>query len=132
MDLSSGDGSETLHGVEGKLHAHTGDGHIEADGRFDVLDLKTGDGHLSVRATQGSTVADDWTLQTGDGSVEVEVPENFAADLYLRTGDGHIDVNAPMTTVGRIKENDVHGKLNGGGKSITVHTGDGSISIRKA
>lgn len=131
MDLSSGDGSENLHSVEGKLRAHTGDGHITADGRFDVLDLKTGDGHLDVRAGQGSTLADEWTLQTGDGSVSLEVPENLAADLYLHTGDGHIDVNVPMMTVGRIKENDVHGKINGGGKSIAVHTGDGSISIKK-
>lgn len=131
MDLSSGDGSEILHNVDGKLQARTGDGHIEADGRFDMLDLKTGDGHLNVRAAQGSTLADQWTMQTGDGSVEVELPENFAADLYLHTGDGHIDVNVPMMTVGRIKENDVRGKMNGGGKLITVHTGDGSILLRK-
>jgi hypothetical protein len=36
-----------------------------------------------------------------------------------------------MTTVGRIKGNEVHGKMNGGGKLVTVHTGDGSISIGK-
>jgi hypothetical protein len=51
--------------------------------------------------------------------------------LYLHTGDGHIDVNLPLTTEGRIKPNDVHGKMNGGGKLMTIHTGDGSISIRK-
>ena len=36
-----------------------------------------------------------------------------------------------MTTEGRIKQNDVHGKLNGGGKVISVQTGDGSINLRK-
>lgn len=131
MDLSSGDGSETLQGVDGKLHASTGDGHITADGRFDVLDLKSGDGHLDIKANSGSTIADEWSLRTGDGSVNLQVPENLAADLYLHTGDGHIDVNVPMTTEGRIKENDVHGKMNGGGKLMTIHTGDGSISIHK-
>jgi DUF4097 and DUF4098 domain-containing protein YvlB len=131
MELSSGDGSETLHGVDGKLRASTGDGHITADGRFDVLDLKTGDGRLDIRAAAGSTIADDWTMRTGDGNVELELPGDLAADLYLHTGDGHIDVNLPMTTEGRIKQNDVHGKMNGGGKLMTIHTGDGSISIRK-
>lgn len=131
MDLSSGDGSQEIHRVVGSLHANTGDGHIEADGRFDLLDLKTGDGHLDVRAGAGSKVTEEWMLHTGDGSVSLEIPENLAADLYLHTGDGHIEVNAPMMTVGRIKENDVHGKINGGGNSITVHTGDGSISINK-
>jgi hypothetical protein len=36
-----------------------------------------------------------------------------------------------MTTEGRIKGSEVRGKLNGGGKLITVHTGDGSINVRK-
>jgi DUF4097 and DUF4098 domain-containing protein YvlB len=131
MELNSGDGSEEIHHVEGSLRAGTGDGHINADGRFDALHLKTGDGRLDVRATAGSKVTDEWMLHTGDGSVSLELPENFAADLYLHTGDGHIDVNLPMTTEGRIKPNDVHGKLNGGGKMISVQTGDGSINLRK-
>jgi DUF4097 and DUF4098 domain-containing protein YvlB len=131
MDLSSGDGSETIHGVEGSLHAKTGDGRINAEGRFDALYLRTGDGRIEVRASPGSTLAEEWMLHTGDGSVNLAVPENLAADLYLHTGDGHIAVGVPMTTEGRIKENEVHGKLNGGGKLITVHTGDGSISLNK-
>lgn len=131
MELSTGDGHETLHGVDGKLRASTGDGHISADGRFDSLNVKTGDGHVDVRAASGSTIADEWMLHTGDGSVTLEVPANLAADLYLHTGDGHIDLNLPMTTEGRIRPNDIHGKLNGGGKTITVQTGDGSIELRK-
>ena len=132
MEMSSGDGHETLHAVDGKLSASTGDGHITADGRFDVLNLKTGDGHLNVRAAAGSALADEWSLKTGDGNVALEVPESLAADLYLHTGDGHIEVNVPITTEGKIKGNDVHGKMNGGGKLVTIHTGDGSISVGKA
>ena len=37
MDLSSGDGSQNLDSVDGKLHANTGDAHIQANGRFDSL-----------------------------------------------------------------------------------------------
>jgi DUF4097 and DUF4098 domain-containing protein YvlB len=131
MELRSGDGSQTVHGVEGRLRAMTGDGHIDADGRFDALELKTGDGRVNLRAASGSTLGEEWEVRTGDGSVSVEVPEDLAADLHLHTGDGHIDVNVPMTTEGRIKGNDVWGKLNGGGKLISIETGDGSISLRK-
>lgn len=131
MDLSSGDGSEEIHNVEGSLHAHTGDGHINADGKFDALDLKTGDGRLAVRATAGSKVAEAWTLHTGDGSVSLELPQDLAADLHLHTGDGHIDVELPIATEGRIKGNDIHGKLNGGGNLISIQTGDGSINLHK-
>ena len=131
MDLRSGDGSETLEGVEGKLRATTGDGHITARGRFDELELKTGDGRVDVRAAAGSSLASGWRLETGDGSVTLEVPGNLAADVDLHTSDGHIDLDMPIMTEGKIRENEVHGKLNGGGSSLIIRTGDGSIHLRK-
>lgn len=132
MDLHSGDGSETLDGVEGKLRASTGDGHIRASGRFDVLDLKTGDGHLEVSARSGSSLASDWRLETGDGNVTLEVPSELSADVDLHTSDGHIDLDMPVTTTGKLRENEVHGKLNSGGSLLTIRTGDGSIHLRKS
>jgi hypothetical protein len=131
MDLHSGDGSENLDNVDGKLHATTGDGHIEANGRFDELELKSGDGHVDVRAGTGSSLASNWRLETGDGSVSLAVPSNFAADVDLHTSDGHIDLDMPVSTEGKIRENDIHGKINGGGSLLTIHTGDGSIHLRK-
>jgi hypothetical protein len=131
MDLHSGDGSEKLDGVDGKLHASTGDGHIRADGRFDELELKTGDGHVDVRALAGSSLAAGWRLETGDGNVTLEIPAETAADVDLHTSDGHIDLDMPVTTEGKLRENEVRGKLNGGGSLLTIRTGDGSIHLRK-
>jgi DUF4097 and DUF4098 domain-containing protein YvlB len=131
MSLRSGDGSQTIRTVDGKLRASTGDGHITADGRFDELDLKTGDGHVDVRAGAGSTLAAEWRLETGDGNVTLEIPGDLAADVSLHTGDGHIDLDLPVMTEGKLKQNEIHGKLNGGGKLMMIHTGDGSIRLRK-
>jgi DUF4097 and DUF4098 domain-containing protein YvlB len=131
MDLHSGDGAETLEGVDGKLRASTGDGHIRANGRFDELDLKTGDGHVEVRAASGSSLASGWRLETGDGNVTLEVPGDLAADVDLHTSDGHIDLDFPVTTEGKLRENEVRGKINGGGNLVTIRTGDGSIHLRK-
>ena len=131
MDLHTGDGSINLDGVDGKLHATTGDGHIQASGRFDELGLKTGDGHVDVRAANGSSLAAGWRLETGDGSVSLEVPGDLSADVDLHTSDGHIDLDMPVTTEGKIRQNEIHGKLNGGGSPLTIRTGDGSIHLRK-
>lgn len=131
MDLRSGDGSQELNSVDGKLHATTGDGHIRANGRFDELELKTGDGRVEARASAGSALSTGWRLETGDGSVTLEVPENLAADVDLHTGDGHIDLEIPVTAQGKIRENEVRGKLNGGGNLLLIHTGDGSIRLGK-
>jgi DUF4097 and DUF4098 domain-containing protein YvlB len=132
MDLHSGDGSETLDGVDGRLRAATGDGHIRASGRFDELDLKTGDGHLDVRAATGSSLALGWRLETGDGNVSLELPGDMAANVDLHTSDGHIDLDMPVTTEGKMREGEVRGKLNGGGSSLTIRTGDGSIHLGKS
>ena len=131
MQLRSGDGSQEVDSVDGKLRATAGDGHIRAHGRFDELDLKTGDGHVDAQAMAGSALAASWRLETGDGNVTLEIPETMAADVDLHTGDGHIDLEMPITTQGKIRENEVRGKLNGGGNLMTIHTGDGSIHLRK-
>jgi DUF4097 and DUF4098 domain-containing protein YvlB len=132
MELESGDGHEEIESVDGSLHARTSDGHISAAGRFDALDLHTGDGRIEARVLPGSVVASDWSIRTGDGSVTLQLPDNFAADVDLRTGDGHINVSFPVTVQGNLGDKNIHGKLNGGGNLVTVHTGDGSIRIDKS
>ena len=132
MDLHTGDGSENLDNVDGNLHASTGDGHINASGSFDELELKTGDGSVEVRALAGSLLNTGWHLETGDGSVSLEVPADFAADVDLHTSDGHIDLDMPVTTSGKIRQNEIQGKLNGGGNLLMIRTGDGSIHLRRA
>jgi hypothetical protein len=37
----------------------------------------------------------------------------------------------PVTTSGKIRQNEVRGKMNGGGNLLVIHTGDGSIHLRK-
>ena len=73
-----------------------------------------------------------WTLRTGDGSVTLELPANFAADLDMHTSDGHITADIPLSVDGRLSEKNIHGKINGGGNLITIHTGDGSIRLQKS
>jgi hypothetical protein len=132
MEVSTGDGHQEIQSVEGTLRAHAGDGHIMAVGRFDGLDISTGDGRVEATALPGSMVSQSWTLHTGDGGVTLHLPKTLAADVELHTGDGHIMVDMPLTVSGRLGSKNVHGKLNGGGKLVTVHTGDGSIHLERS
>jgi DUF4097 and DUF4098 domain-containing protein YvlB len=132
MEVQSGDGSQDINGVDGVLHSGAGDGHIRVAGRFDGLTIGTGDGRIEARALPGSTAASSWDLHAGDGSIALQLPENFAADLDLHTSDGHITLDMPITVEGRLDKKDIHGKLNGGGSLLTIHTGDGSIRLEKS
>jgi hypothetical protein len=104
------------------------DGSIDARGRFDRLHLTTDDGQIEVEALAGSRMASRWELHTGDGSITIRLPRDFAADLDAATGDGHIRIDLPFTSA-KFDEACVRGKLNGGGPLLTLHTDDGSIEI---
>lgn len=132
VDTWSGDGSQEINAVDGILRAHTGDGHITASGRFDGLELNTGDGPIETTAIAGSKVAQDWLLRTGDGSITLRVPEKLAADVDLHTNDGHINLDLPVEVSGRMGSNNIRGRLNGGGRLLSIRTGDGSITLERS
>jgi DUF4097 and DUF4098 domain-containing protein YvlB len=132
IDSWSGDGAQEIDGVDGTLRAHTGDGHITVSGRFDGLELNTGDGRIEATALANSSVTKEWTLHTGDGSVTLRIPQTLAADVELHTSDGHINLDMPIAVNGKLDTNSIRGKMNGGGRLLSVHTGDGSISIERS
>jgi DUF4097 and DUF4098 domain-containing protein YvlB len=132
MNLQSSDGSQEIDSVDGSLQAHASDGRIRASGRFDSLRLSTSDGRIDAQAQTGSTITSGWDLHAGDGSVTLQLPPTFAADVDLHTGDGHITLDMPVSVDGQLGNNNIHGKLNGGGNLLTIHTGDGSIHLEKS
>lgn len=133
MSVTSGDGGQEIQDVDGILRARAGDGHIRVAGRFDQLSLHTGDGRIDATARQDSVMKSDWDLHAGDGSVTLRLPDKFAANVDFLTHDGHLDVDMPITVDGgRLKENAIHGTINGGGRLLTIHTGDGSIHVERS
>jgi hypothetical protein len=133
--LRTGDGSIEARDLDGKCDADSGDGHIRLAGRFDSLNIKTGDGSVDTRVLPGSKMASGWNIRTGDGSVDLVLPSDFQANLDASTGDGHISVGMSVMvegTMGNSSNSQIHGKLNGGGQPLFIHTGDGSIRLSKS
>lgn len=128
----TGDGAIEAESLDGTLSARSGDGSVKVRGRFDQVDLHTGDGSIEAAFDRGSKMAGLWRVETGDGSVTLRLPEGFAADLDAHTGDGNISVSLPVTTAGLHNgEHNFRGKLNGGGLSLRIRTGDGSIRLER-
>ena len=130
ITLHTGDGRVEVEGVDGKLSVETGDGRVRVSGRFDVLDVKTGDGGVEAIALGGSKMLADWSLRTGDGRLSMRVPADLAADVDLHTNDGEIDLaGLPVAISGRTAKNEIRGQVNGGGKLLSLKSGDGSIRL---
>ena len=150
VDIDTGDGSITLEGAKGDIRLHTGDGHIDArnleghldansgdghikiDGKLEGMNIKTGDGSIDARVEPGSRLSSGWSIRTGDGSVDLVLPPDLQANIDASTNDGHISLGIPLTVEGTFKNSELHGKMNGGGQPLTIHTGDGSIRLSKS
>jgi translation initiation factor IF-1 len=133
LDFETNDGHIDMDHLNGSLRAHTGDGHMSVEGRFDDLDVETGDGHVTLRVEDGSTMKQNWSIRSGDGGIQLELPRSFTADLDASTGDGTVRVN--LAEVGAMQtdkdRHHVSAKLGGGGRQLTVRTGDGGITLRQ-
>lgn len=128
--LSTGDGRIEVSNYAGALKAKTGDGSMNISGRFEDLNLSTGDGRIDCTVLPGSKMSNRWIIRTSDGSLSLQLPQEFAAELEAHTGDGHIRVHRDMTMrAGTADSGHVRATLNGGGNVLDIQTGDGSIDI---
>jgi DUF4097 and DUF4098 domain-containing protein YvlB len=131
LRLKSGDGHIDASNLDGSLDVNTGDGRVNVSGRFDSLGVNTGDGSIEARVLNGSKVASNWRMHSGDGHINVWLPGDLSADIEAHTGDGKITMDIPVMVSGSLSHSSVHGKLNGGGGTLSVTTGDGSIHLQK-
>jgi DUF4097 and DUF4098 domain-containing protein YvlB len=131
LEFSTGDGSLDLEDVDGTVRAHTSDGSVRVSGRFDALALRTSDGRVVVEARPGSRLQGSWDIRSSEGSVTLKVPGDLAADIELHTSAGSITTNIPIAVEGTFGRHDIRGKMNGGGKLLTMHTSDGSVTLDK-
>jgi DUF4097 and DUF4098 domain-containing protein YvlB len=131
LRMKTSDGAINGDGLDGKLDANSGDGRIRLEGRFDELKIKTGDGSVTAIVKAGSKIESGWTIQSGDGGIELTLPKDLHADVSASSGDGRVTSDIPLAVQGDFHKSKVNGKLNGGGAPLTIHTGDGSIHLRE-
>ena len=100
----TGDGNVDGRKLDGQAEVHTGDGAVGLDGVLTGVKVETRDGGVEVTARPGSRTDSDWDVTTGDGSIRVEVPEGFGAEVDARTGDGRVRVDSITDTAGAKKD----------------------------
>jgi DUF4097 and DUF4098 domain-containing protein YvlB len=136
MTLYTGDGSITLESASGDLDVETGDGSVSVSGKLGAVKVHTGDGTITFRADAGTAMTGDWSMTTGDGSISLYLPSDFAADLDAHTGDGSIrnelkvEAEAEAADHGESSRRTLRAKLGSGGKTLKLRTGDGSIRLK--
>jgi DUF4097 and DUF4098 domain-containing protein YvlB len=129
VELHSDDGSIRASRVAGEVVVESADGSVHVDGRLALLRASTQDGSVSVEADAGSAPSGDWEVSTGDGSVNMNLPGSFSANIQADTGDGSISVSGIPEGPRDEDRRSVRGTLGRGGHLLKVRSGDGSIRI---
>jgi hypothetical protein len=128
----TGDGSLQLEDVAGTVEARTGDGSIRLTGLPTTLHARTGDGSIYLRIRNGASMTGDWVVATNDGSISVELPEGFAAQIDADSGsDGRVrsDLKLANAVGGTRDSRTLTGALGDGGRRLSIRTGDGTIRL---
>lgn len=141
-------GDVKLGRIDGEVRAHTSGGDIKLAQATGVADLHTSGGDIEIgaiinalnAATSGGDVTakfigalkGDCVLSTSGGDVEAAVDAAAGFQLEASTSGGEVEVEGLTITIerGGIGKSRLHGKVNGGGPLLKLHTSGGDIELR--
>lgn len=126
VQASSGSGNIDIDRAGGNLVATTGSGDIHASAVGGTLRARTGSGNIEVTEIGRAEVE----VRTGSGDVALGLDSNAAFNFSAHTGSGSIKTMHPLTMTGEMSRHRMQGVVRGGGASVNVTTGSGSILIR--
>lgn len=149
VDVHTSGGTLNLSEIEGDVAAKTSGGSIHAEKLTGKSVVKTSGGSISVTGVKGSIEAttsgggvnaelieppaEACSFRSSGGSITVALAGNAAVDVDLHTSGGRVSTDFPVTTVvqGEQKNNEIRGKVNGGGPLISAHTSGGSVRLQR-
>lgn len=110
--------------IGGELFASTSGGNVKFEDLACSVEASTSGGNIHVAVKEFGKFV---TLSNSGGHVELEIPRGKGADLSLE-GD-KIKTDRLENFSGKIKDDEVDGKLNGGGIPVKVRAGGGHVSL---
>lgn len=124
-DIQAKTSGGSVHGkdVSGEIDAHTSGGNIDFEDVSGSLEASTSGGNIEVNMTKLDKYL---TLHNSGGSVSLTVPKNQGLDLNLK-GD-RVKSSEMSNFSGTMEDDELKGKINGGGASVTVK-GNGNIRL---
>ena len=132
VKLDAYNGSISVEGVQGRIRFHTLNGSVKLSDVSGDVEGETTNGSLAVSVTDRDHPPHGLRLETTNGSVNLELPQQLSAQVQASTVNGTIRTDFPITVKGEIGKQ-VSFTLGAGGPEIEAKTVNGSIHIaRKA
>jgi hypothetical protein len=126
VNAETSGGSIRSSSVKGSFDGHTSGGDVVIDRIDGRVKASTSGGNIRAKIDGENKGIH---LETSGGDIDIYLKENIAADIDAETTGGEVDCDLPVVVKGKVKESELHGKINGGGESIYAQTSGGSIRI---
>ncbi|MEO6723256.1 MAG: hypothetical protein ABIN67_23015 [Ferruginibacter sp.] len=110
--------------VSGDLQAHTSGGNIDLAGLSCNVETATSGGNIRVEIKEPGQFI---KIRNSGGNITLQLPANKGYDLDL--SGGKIKTDNLNNFSGKTSEDELNGKLNGGGAKVSVDAGDGRITL---
>ncbi len=125
--LGTSGGDVDIQTVTGEVTTHTSGGNVTVKDVDGKVDASTSGGNMvvEVRSTNKGVRA-----ETSGGNVTVLLAKNAAANIDASTSGGNVVCDLPVTTTGKMDEDELRGTINGGGELVRVRTSGGTIRIK--
>ncbi|MCZ6918624.1 MAG: hypothetical protein O7I93_17755 [Gemmatimonadetes bacterium] len=131
LSLESVNGGIGISAVTGDMDFRTTNGGISLVGVSGDVRGSTTNGGLHVELDGEEWVGRGLDVRTINGGVNLEIPENFRADLEIGTRNGGFEIDFPIVLQGRINRRQIRTELNGGGTLIRAVTTNGGVRVRR-
>ena len=123
FSASTSSGDFEVESMIGSAEFSSSSGDIEIAAMEGSLSASTSSGDVSVALTKSSIVE----ISTGSGGVRLTAPSSITADVDFRGGSIRIDRDFGFA--GEVKRRSAEGRIGGGGPSLMVRTGSGSVTL---
>lgn len=138
--VSVRDGGEEVvaKSVNGGVTVSNARGPVKASTVNGGVTVSTSEGPVSASTVNGSVTArmdkitgnEDMSFSTVNGTVRIEVPKEFDADVRFDTLNGSISSDFPIKLSGRFGPRHAQGTIGRGGRSIRAKSVNGSVILR--
>jgi DUF4097 and DUF4098 domain-containing protein YvlB len=124
--------------VNGGVSVAQARGPVDASTVNGSVIVSTSEGPVNASTVNGSVTArmdkvsgnEEMTFSTVNGTVRVEVPRDFDADVRFDTMNGSISSDFPIRLTGRFGPRHAEGTIGSGGRRIRAKSVNGSVILR--
>src|SRR4051812_23718304 len=127
LEARTSGGSIVVRNFGGDAKVETSGGRLAFENINGKIFGRTSGGSISAKLK--SPVPGDVNLETSAGSIDLMVPADAGLDIEAEASSGRVTSDLPFTGT-RTDRDSMKGKINGGGKSLVLRSGAGSISIK--